>query len=52
MINLINCCMREIQVTSVTIASYDPSFDADGSMLNLIHELIETIVVNYHETNA
>jgi arginase len=51
-INLINCCMREIGVTSVTIASYDPSFDADGAMLNLIHGLIETIVVNYHETNA
>ena len=51
-LSLINCCMREMRVTSVTIASYDPSFDTDDSMLNLIHELIETIVVNCNEPNA
>lgn len=42
--NLVNSCISEIPLASVTISSYDPVFDKDGLMLSIINELIETII--------
>ena len=44
LIQTINYCANQIPVASVTVASYDPSFDKDDKMLSLINELIEVIV--------
>ena len=42
--SLINSCINEIPVASATIASYDPAYDANGKMLDIINELIEKIL--------
>ena len=43
-ISLINSCINTIPLASATIASYDPSCDSQGKMLDTINELIETII--------
>ena len=50
--NLINSCTSKIPLSSVTIASYDPSLDKDSDMLEIINELIETIIKQYNKMSA
>jgi arginase len=42
-IEVINCLTSEFGVASLTIASYDPSFDRDDRMWCIIQELVELI---------
>jgi arginase len=44
LIEIVKACIGKMPLTSVTIASYDPSFDTNGHMRQLINELIEVIV--------
>jgi arginase len=41
---IINCFISAFRVTSLTVASYDPSFDNDDKMLGIIEELVEQVV--------
>ncbi len=41
----------KMKITSLTIASYDPSFDVENKMLNTIFELIEMITQSLFMTN-
>lgn len=44
LIEIVKACIGKMPLTSVTIASYDPSLDTNGHMRQLINELIEVIV--------
>jgi arginase len=46
LVQAIDCCIGQIPLASLTIASYDPSFDQDDRMLWIIHELIETVLTS------
>jgi hypothetical protein len=43
-IEVIRYFITMFRVSSVTIASYDPSFDTDNKMLGIIDELVELVV--------
>jgi arginase len=43
-LSIINSFISEIPLCSATIASYDPTFDKEGHLLNIIDELIELII--------
>jgi arginase len=41
---IVNCFISYFQISSLTIASYDPSFDNDDKMLGIIQDLVELVV--------
>jgi arginase len=41
---IINYIISEFRVSSLTIASYDPSFDNNDKMLDIIQELVELVI--------
>lgn len=43
-IDAIRCCAGKIPLRSAAIASYDPSYDKDNQMLNVIYQVIDAFI--------